>query len=175
MRVKILQVPKALNIDFDFTVKETREIAMDARSLILKRTQAGRDINDRKFKAYSFLNPKSGTPNLTGKGSMLRGMSIKGRKNSSSIYFGRSQQNDKAYWHQYGTDPYTIKPKNKKALRFATSQPNKGTRKNPKGKWLSAGHEMPGLPQREFFGLSPKDINKLTDKTIEPIFARRFK
>lgn len=50
-----------------------------------------------------------------------------------------------ARWHQEGTDPYVILPKNKKALAWPGG-------KHPVGK---VNH--PGLPARPFIGLSDED------------------
>lgn len=50
-----------------------------------------------------------------------------------------------ARWHQQGTDPYTISPKNKKALNWPGGP-------GPRGK---VNH--PGLPARPFMGISADD------------------
>lgn len=50
-----------------------------------------------------------------------------------------------ARWHQEGTDPYTIRPKGKKALAWAGGP-------GPRAK---VNH--PGLPARPFMGLSAED------------------
>ena len=164
MKFTVKKVPK-FNIDFSFSSKQMANIALDARTQMVKRTQAGNDIHDHKFKNYSFLNEKSGTPNLTDTGRMIGGMVVNARKNYGKISIPDVEQNNKGYYHQKGTRPYTIKPRHKKALKFNTSQ----------GTFYSKGHKMPGLPQREWFGLSPRDKNKLMDKTIRPMFRKKVK
>jgi len=59
-------------------------------------------------------------------------------------------------YHQTGTDPYTIRPKTKKALLI----PGIGLRKK-------ANH--PGLPARPFFVVLPEDIGDLKTMLIDDI------
>lgn len=62
-----------------------------------------------------------------------------------------------ARWHQEGTNPYKIKPRNKKALAFD-------------GKVLG-GVNHPGLPARPFIGLSTDDedwIGRLVGAYLDP-------
>jgi phage gpG-like protein len=62
-----------------------------------------------------------------------------------------------ARWHQEGTDPYKIKPRNKKALAF-------------NGKYRR-GVNHPGLPARPFIGLSMDDedwIGRLVGAYLDP-------
>lgn len=62
-----------------------------------------------------------------------------------------------ARWHQEGTDPYKIKPRNKKALAFDGV--------------VRGGVNHPGLPARPFIGLSTDDeewIGRLVVAYLEP-------
>lgn len=62
-----------------------------------------------------------------------------------------------ARWHQQGTDPYIILPKNGKALAF--------------GDHVVRKVNHPGLPARPFLGLSTedeRDINKLVAAWLDP-------
>lgn len=62
-----------------------------------------------------------------------------------------------ARWHQEGTDPYKIRPRNKKALAF------NGV--------VRGGVNHPGLPARPFIGLSTDDeewIGRLAGAYLDP-------
>ncbi len=64
-----------------------------------------------------------------------------------------------ARWHQKGTDPYTIRPKGKKALAW------------PGGPGPRKVVHHPGLPARPFMGLSIEDgemIERLAIEWLEP-------
>lgn len=61
-------------------------------------------------------------------------------------------------YHQTGTKPYTIKPRNKKALNI----PGIGPRKK-------VNH--PGLPKRPFFIVLPEDIDDIRQIIIDDITA----
>ena len=164
MKVTVLQVPK-FKIDFNFSKQQMADVALEARTLMAKRTQSGKDIKDRQFKPYSRLNEKSGTPTLTDRGRMIGGLVVNARKNYGKIDIPDKKENNKGYYHQKGTSPYTVKPRHGKALKFNTSQ----------GTFYSKGHKMPGLPQREWFGLSPRDENKLMAKVVRPMFNKKVK
>lgn len=60
-----------------------------------------------------------------------------------------------AVWHHEGTDPYVIKPKNGKALKFGDHIVKK------------ANH--PGLPARELVGYPASDERLVADETIDHI------
>ena len=61
-----------------------------------------------------------------------------------------------AGWHQEGTDPYEIRPKNGKALAFGPRVSNVKTRKEGAAH-VVAKVNHPGLPARPFMGLSADD------------------
>ena len=135
MKFTVKKVPK-FKIDFSFSSKQMADIAKDARTLMTRRTQSGKDIKDRTFKPYSLLYKKSGTPNLTDTGRMIGGLEVNSRKDYGKISITDVEQNNKGYYHQKG---------------------------------------MGRLPKRKWFGLSPKDNNKLMDKTIRPMFRKKVK
>ena len=164
MKFTVKKVPK-FKIDFSFSSKEMADIAKDARSIMRDRVKRGNDIHEKRFKHYSKLNEKSGIPTLTASGRMIGGMVVNARKNYGKISIPDVEQNNKGYYHQEGTRPYTIKPRHKKALKFNTSQ----------GTFYSKGHKMPGLPQREWFGLSARDKTELYRKTVMPMFRKKVK
>jgi len=163
MSVKITKVPDMV-VDLSFSRKELAEIGLEVRSLMAERTQNGYDIKDRKFKPYSKLNEKSGTPNLTDTGRMLGNLHSGLTSTGVMVNLKDVDQNDKGVWHQDGVKPHMIRPKRKKALKFSTSN----------GVMFSKGHEV-SLPQREWFGLSRKDEQKLFKKVVEPIMIRKVK
>ena len=59
---------------------------------------------------------------------------------------------EKAVFHQFGTRPYVIRPKNKKFLRFVTATPPRGAKKPQKAQrgFYSFAREVhhPGVPAR---------------------------
>ena len=59
-----------------------------------------------------------------------------------------------ARWHQEGTDPYEIRPKNGKALAW------------PGGPGPRAKVNHPGLPARPFMGISDEDDRKIAELAI---------
>lgn len=73
-----------------------------------------------------------------------------------------------ARWHQEGTDPYVILPKNGKALAFGppasrTSGKNQG-KVGPAHVVKKVNH--PGLPARPFMGLSAEDEQQIDELAI---------
>ena len=164
MKVTVLQVPK-FKIDFNFSKQQMSEIARDARTIMRDRVGRGNDIHEKRFKHYSKLNEKSGIPTLTVSGRMIGGMVVNARRNYGKISIPDVEQNNKAYYHQEGTAPYMLKPRHGKALKFNTSQ----------GTFYSKGHKMPGLPQREWFGLSARNKTELYRKTVMSMFNKKVK
>jgi len=135
MKVTVLQVPK-FKIDFNFSKKQMADVALEARTLMAKRTQSGKDIKDRQFKPYSLLYKKSGTPNLTDRGRMIGGLVVNARKNYGKVAIPDAKENNKGEGHQRG---------------------------------------IGRLPKREWFGLSPRDENKLMAKVVRPMFNKKVK
>jgi len=66
---------------------------------------------------------------------------------SGSDFVEISASAKQARWHQFGTDPYTIKPRSGSVLRFG----------GPDGVVFARAVNHPGLPARPFLGLSAQD------------------
>lgn len=68
-----------------------------------------------------------------------------------------------ARWHQFGTDPYVILPKNAKALAFGGAVSIiAGPRKGQAGKGTVVSKvNHPGLPARPFMGISEEDVRQI--------------
>jgi phage gpG-like protein len=64
-----------------------------------------------------------------------------------------------AGWHQWGTEPYTIVPKNKTILRFMT----------PGGPVFAKQVKHPGLPARPFVLIQNEDVRAMTKVFAEHV------
>ena len=64
---------------------------------IIKRTQSGKDKNKKGFKSYSKAYGKTGTVNLTDKGTMLHSINRKKIENGVRLFFGNNLENRKAF------------------------------------------------------------------------------
>lgn len=69
---------------------------------IIKRTQSGRDKDNKQFKRYSAQYGKTGTVNLTETGSMLQSIDRKKITNGVRLYFPNFTEARKAY-HNHKT------------------------------------------------------------------------
>jgi len=67
---------------------------------IINRTQSGKDKNKKGFKSYSKSYGKSGTVNLTEKGTMLHSIDRKKIKNGIKLYFPNTNEARKAHGNQ---------------------------------------------------------------------------
>jgi len=91
----------------DTTVRKLRLLGSEIIVGIIKRTQKGKDVNNRKFKKYSkaygkIKSKKYGgtTPNLTATGNMLNAINQKDIKNGIRIYFIGNEEKRKAKQNQ---------------------------------------------------------------------------
>lgn len=92
---------------------------------------------------------KRGPKMLSESGDMLRTAYTTTR---DELVFGTSDF--KASFHQFGTAPYTIRPKTKKALWWpGAGSPRKSVR-------------HPGLPARPFIGISDDDLDMIDGEAI---------
>jgi ABC-type phosphate transport system ATPase subunit len=86
---------------------------------IINRTQSGKDKNKKGFKAYSKSYGKSGTVNLTEKGTMLHSIDRKKIKNGIKLFFSNTNENAKAHGNQvkYGRKFFGIDKKQKELIK----------------------------------------------------------
>ena len=95
----------------DQTRKILSKIAMLVKINILNRTASGMDSKGKMFAEYAprskFFRQRNGRPtdkvDLTFKGHMLGSISTKATASEATIFFADKTQNDKAFWHHYGT------------------------------------------------------------------------
>lgn len=86
-------------------------VAMLVKINILSRAASGMDSNGRMFAEYAprskFFRQRNGRPtdkvDLNFKGHMLGSISTKTTASEATIFFADKTQNDKAFWHHYGT------------------------------------------------------------------------
>lgn len=104
------------------------EIVVD----IIKRTQSGKDVNNKSFKKYTpeykkekSKNFGSSKVNLTRKQQMLNSITWKKIPNGITLFFNSKAENDKAHGNQvknkrkfFGVDPKQAKLIKKKLLEF---------------------------------------------------------
>lgn len=101
--INFKQLEKAIN---NKVIKNLALLGNEVVTDIIKRTQSGKDVNNRTFKPYSKEYKKSkkkshGTKiNLTASGNMLNNMTWKKIKNGIRIYFSSKQERDKAHGNQ---------------------------------------------------------------------------
>jgi len=159
-RIKKIQAElKVLDKDI---VKALAQVSSD----ITKRTKSGLDYNGVSFAPYSNLYKQiksdSGRPsspvNLTFHSHMLNGMTVKKISDGGKIWFPDKKQRNKAKWHNNGTNPYTIRAKNKRVLA------NKAA-----GLFFGKEVRHPGLKKRHFFELSNNNV-----KYIETYLLRKI-
>ena len=72
-----------------------------------------------------------------------------------SLKMGTTQKT--AAWHQYGTKPYVIVPKNKKMLSFMSAS----------GRVFTKKVNHPGLASRPFIMIQPEDENAMAKLALE--------
>jgi len=85
-------------------------LGSDVKRMIIKRTQRGKDLNNRKFtnysKPYLKYKKKKGLPtspvNLTFRFNMLANMTVRKLINGSKVYFSSSDERKKAYYNNFG-------------------------------------------------------------------------
>ena len=161
-------------IKFDLS----RQINMFAGSVIQdhkKRLQHGQGVDEKKMKKLSPSTIHGKRHNnlskpripLYGEGKMLNVYSKERATKSKpiNIIIPPNSRKEVASYHQFGTGPYSIKAKNSPVL---------GPLFNSKGqKYFSKKVNHPGLPKREWFGITKKQeikglklINKAIDRMI---------
>lgn len=118
---------------------------------IRQRTALGKDVNEKQFVPYSQSYAKFRremgrriTPvNLTLTGKMLGSMIPRPTKTGVDIVFGRSTEQQKAIWHNFG-----------RGARRALGESLKAKRALQK-----TGIRFLSVPKREFFAISEKDAS----------------
>lgn len=69
-----------------------------------------------------------------------------------------------AVFHQQGTSPYTIRPREAKALRFVGNN----------GEWVFAREvRHPGLPARPFLTLTDEDVNEIQQAVLDWVVSEK--
>lgn len=104
------------------------------------------------------LTAKKGNRILYEHGDMLGSLHPSVNGNVLTLTFG----NEKAKWHHKGTEPYTIRPKKGKALKFAGMYRKKV--------------DHPGLPARPLLGFPEDDadaVKHLVQDHIEYLLSKR--
>mgnify|MGYP001191183795 CR=1 FL=1 len=167
-----LDLTKELNLAGGMVVKD-----------IVKKNQSGLDINGKTIKPLSpnTIAAKSGsdpsralydTGRMIGRGSVKgvggRGpyLSKKAKKTDQETIISVAKDRESiGVYHNEGTKPYTITPKRAKKLSFIT-----------KDGWVNASSvNHPGLPKREWFGISKdaiRDIMRMVELKIEDRIKR---
>ena len=131
----------------------------------------GRDINGKPFKKLSPNTVASkrakGSPTprtaLSDEG-VMKNTYIKKRASRHSqecIVTAPKSRAKIGQYHQQGTAPYTIVPKKAKLLSFVTQE----------GRVFAKKVNHPGLPKREWFGISQKAQDKIVKAMMEEIDA----
>lgn len=95
----------------------------------------------------------SGRTPLTDSGTMAQQIAYQADDHGLELFMTAKQ----APWHHFGTAPYTIKPKNKKALAF-----NGVVRRQ-------VNH--PGLPARPILGIGPADAREMEKLALAWLWA----
>jgi phage gpG-like protein len=124
-----------------------------------ERHQAGKAPDGTAWeplKESSKLDKRKGGP-LNKTYEMLQSFNYQVDNNSVLLGFDGARNAQLAYWHHTGTDPYVIKPKNGKALKF--------------GDHLVAKVNHPGLPARELVGYSESDQRLVDDVANDYLLA----
>lgn len=116
VRIDDKQVRKKLDqgsalLSPDRTRRILTKIAMLVKINILSRTASGMDSKGKMFAEYTprsiFFRQRNGRPtdkvDLNFKGHMLGSISTKAIASEATIFFADKTQNDKAFWHHYGT------------------------------------------------------------------------
>ncbi|BEV08016.1 phage virion morphogenesis protein [Methylophilus sp. DW102] len=108
------------------------------------------------LKESSKLEKRKGGP-LNKTGEMLQSFNYQVDANSLLMGFDGQWNAQRAYWHNKGTDPYEIKPKNGKALKF--------------GDHIVKKVNHPGLPARELIGYPDNDQRMVDDVVNDHLMA----
>lgn len=160
---------------------------------IRKRTQRDQlDVNEHPFRVLATNTVRSARPKpvkgqkklpdtvrgpghiLEDGGQMLQAMASEGTDAQGRVFFNSPDAEQRAVWHNAGTQPYNIFPKNAKVLRIPTvggalQQPKRRSKRlsgakvtGDVGKGIFAkGVRHPGIPQRKFFGFAERDIAEI--------------
>ncbi|BEV09356.1 phage virion morphogenesis protein [Methylophilus sp. DW102] len=108
------------------------------------------------LKESSKLEKRKGGP-LNKTGEMLQSFNYQVDGNTLMLGFDGARNAELAYWHHTGTDPYVIKPKNGKALKF--------------GDHIVKKVNHPGLPARELVGYPDSDQRLVDDVVNDHLMA----
>ena len=165
----------SLKIDIDIKVPKVKaadlinEIADEVKKDHSRRIDKGEDINGtlKSLKASTIAKKQSdgmlkpSTPlYATGKMSKLKDYKRATDKDLTAIVGVRESRQDIATYHQEGTSGYKITPKNATHLSFVTEN----------GVQIRKSVNHPGVPKREWFGLTKEmesKADKMTEKFIE--------
>lgn len=108
------------------------------------------------LKESSKLDKRKGGP-LNKTFEMLQSFNYQVDASSLLMGFDGARNAQLAYWHHTGTDPYVIKPKNGKALKF--------------GDHIVSKVNHPGLPSRELVGYPESDQRLVEDVANDYLLA----
>lgn len=108
------------------------------------------------LKESSKLGKRKGGP-LNKTGEMLQSFNYQVEDESLLFGFDGARNASLAFWHHGGTDPYVIKPKTGKALKF--------------GDHIVKKVNHPGLPARPLVGYPDSDQRIVDDVINEHLFA----
>lgn len=126
------------------------------------RTETGPDGQPWKELAASTRAAKANDKILTERGKMRESLSSEADPDGVTVGFS----DRKARWHQFGTKPYTIEPKNGRWLAFQGAS----------GMRFARQVEHPGVPARPMLGISPaneREILAIAGDQIEREFGSR--
>lgn len=137
---------------FDFSGHEMWGIGIDARERMQNRINSSKDVNDRRFKRYSEntkatkreLGKNPNRVDMRNSGTMRNSIRVQGKRNVAELNVTLHRRI--GIYQQLGTAPYTIKPRNAKTLKF----------QGVDGTVFAKSVNHPGLPKREWFGLTKK-------------------
>lgn len=104
------------------------------------------------LKPSSLLDKRRGGP-LNKSGQTIDSFNYQVEGNSLLLGFDGARNAQLAFWHFKGTDPYTIKPKNGKALKF--------------GDRIVKKVNHPGLPSRKLIGYPESDRHVTEDAAYD--------
>jgi len=107
--ITVTKMPN-LNIEIRPSAMELRNIGMDTRSHIKKRTRSGVDVNYQQFRPYSPLyedyrrkiGKTTDIVNLENRSEMHNSLAVKVNANDAEIYYSDSHRAMVAFHHQNG-------------------------------------------------------------------------
>ena len=123
-------------VDLSFDEPTRREIADDVLKFILRRTETGKDKNNKKFKKYSEAYSESLDFKIAGKSRSHVDLQLSG---------------------DMLTD---LRVLNTKVIGFITIGFDPGTDENDKAAW-QRNNLQPGFPKRDFLGIAQVDLQRI--------------